>query len=101
MTRERVEALERDKRELRDEVRRLQSRADQLGPENARLAEALANAEANNVLATALVGVGGFLVSYAAFTGQSAKQWANVAAGCLLAGIGIMAWQTARRRHRA
>ena len=98
--RERIEALGADKSRLEARLDQLQARVDQLGPENARLGEALANAESNNTAATALIGVGGFLVSYATFTGHAAERWANVAAGCLLAGIGLMLWQTALRRRR-
>jgi len=60
--------------------------------------KALSNAESNNVVATILIGIGGCLVSYAGFTGKAAEKWANVAAGCLLAGIGLMTWQSVRRR---
>ena len=97
MTRERIDALENENQRLRDKVVELQARVDRLGPENARLVEALGNAESNSVFATIAVGVGGFLVSYATFTGNTAKIWANVAAGCLLLGIAMMAWQTVRR----
>jgi hypothetical protein len=99
MTRERIAALEEDKRRLQAEVDQLRARVDQLGPENSRLDEALGHAESNGVLATILVGTGGFLVSYATFTGQ-ATLWANGAAGCLIAGIVMMLWQSAYRRLR-
>ncbi len=100
MTRGRVEALEGDKRQLQAEVRRLQGRIDQLGPENSRLAEALANAESNHILATILVGGGGFAVSYATFVGKAASVvMANASAGCLLAGIAMMGWQALRARR--
>lgn len=99
MTQGRIDALEKDKRRLRAEVARLQSLVDRLGPRNARLVEALDNAVSNNVIATILIGVGGFLVSYATFAGKSAERWANVAAGCLLAGIGLMLWQSYRPRR--
>jgi hypothetical protein len=92
MTRERVDALERDKLQLQAEVVRLRERVEQLGPDNARLEEALSSAESNNTLAMILISVGGFAVSYATFTGQAAKIWANVAAGCLIAGIGMLFW---------
>src|SRR4051794_16666816 len=55
MTKGRISALEKDKRQLQIEVGRLQGRVDQLAPENSRLAESLANAEWNNVLAVILV----------------------------------------------
>ncbi len=93
MTRERIDALEADKRELKAEVGRL----IRLAPENARLEEALDNAGANNLVATILISVGGFLVSYATFTDKMAPKLAAAAAGCLLAGIGLMAWQSLRR----
>ena len=66
MTRERIDALEVEKAELKGEIARLLK----LEPENARLQEALSNAEANNVVATILIVAGGFLVSYATFTGR-------------------------------
>ncbi|MCA1685991.1 MAG: hypothetical protein LC745_08415, partial [Planctomycetia bacterium] len=65
MTRDRVQALEKDKRRLTTDVKQLGSKVEQLGPENARLLEALANSETNNAVATILTVVGGFLVSYA------------------------------------
>ena len=100
MTQGRIDALERDKQEIKTEVIRLQLLLDQIAPRNARLEEALGNAESNNVASTILIGVGGFLVSYATFTGKAAERWANVAAGCLLAGIGLMIWQSFRRWRR-
>ena len=96
MTRERIDALEGEKRELKGEVARL----SELAPENARLEEALSNAEFNGVLATSLIGIGGFLVSYATFTGKAAETWANVAAGCLLSGIALLLGQSVRRWRR-
>ena len=57
----------------------------------------MSNAETNNVIATTLIGFGGFLVSYATFTGKAAEIWANVAAGCLLSGIAILLAQSIRR----
>jgi hypothetical protein len=100
MTRERVDALEKDKKRLQTEVDRLRERVDQLGPENSRLGEALSNAESNNTLATILNTIGGFSVSYATFTGKAAETWSKGAAGCLLAGIGMLLWQSARRWRR-
>jgi len=97
MIRERIDALEKDKGQLQVEVIRLQVRVDELGPKNSQLQEALNNAESNNTLAMILIAVGGFTVSYATFTGDAAKAWANIAAGCLLAGIGMLFWQSARR----
>src|SRR5258707_14087513 len=76
MIRERIDALEEDRIYLRAEIVRLQARVDQLGPESSRLHEALSNAESNSTLATILIGLGGFLVSYATFTGQAAETWA-------------------------
>jgi hypothetical protein len=96
MTRERIDALERDKRRLAAEVARLQPYVEQ----NARLEEALSNAETNGGVATALIAIGGFLVSYATFTGRSAEFWANLAAGCLLSGIIILLSQSIRRWRR-
>lgn len=101
MARERIDALEKDKKRLQSAMDRLQARIDELGPENARLGEALGTAEANNLVATILIGVGGFLVSYATFTGKAAERWANIAAGTLLSGIVLMIWQSVRRRLRS
>lgn len=107
MNRERIDALEWDKHFFREEALRLQREVDRLGPEVARLEEsltrlrdALENAEANNVYATVLIGVGGFLVSYATFTEKLAEVWANLSAGLLLAGVGLLIWQFARRWRR-
>jgi hypothetical protein len=52
------------------------------------------------VIATILIGIGGFLVSYATFTGKPAETWANVAAGCLLSGIVLLFGQSLRRWRR-
>jgi hypothetical protein len=96
MTRERIDALERDKQELKAEVVRLVPCV----AENSRLEEALSNAEFNGVFATILIGAGGFLVSYATFTGKAATTWANLAAGCLLTGIALLLGQSVRRWRR-
>jgi hypothetical protein len=96
LMREYISSLERARDELRTETTRLQGEVDRLGPENARLAEALGNAQANNVLATILIGLGGFTVSYATFTGEAATLWANAAAGTLVAGVTLMVFQTSR-----
>ena len=98
LTREFIDALEADKAKLAAEVQRLQAKVDELGPENARLRESLSNAESNNTFTTILIVVGGFAVSYATFTGNSAQMWANAALGCLLAGVALLVWQTWRRR---
>jgi hypothetical protein len=66
-------------------------------PENSRLTEALNHAESGHIFAMILIGAGGFLVSYAAFTGRAAETWANVAVGGLLAGIVMMLWQSVHR----
>jgi hypothetical protein len=96
MTRERIDALERDKQELKAEVARLLPYV----AEKARLEEALGTAELLDVIATILIGIGGFLVSYATFTGKTAETWANVAAGCLLSGIVLLFGQSLRRWRR-
>ena len=101
MTCERITALEDERNLLRIAVERLQAQVDHLGPENARLVEALANAEMNSVLATMLIAGGGGIVSYATFfTGRVAPALANLGAGCLLGGIAVMAFQTIRRWRR-
>ena len=106
-TQDRIKALERDKRFYCKQAVSLQADIDRLGPEVARLREALgrsrdslANAEANNVYATVLIGVGGFLVSYASFTDKLARLWANLSIGLLLSGVGLLIWQSARRWRR-
>src|SRR4051812_2152506 len=93
MTIDRIKALESDRDLLRASVDRLQARVDELTPENARLHEALANAESNGTLATILIAGGGGIVSYATFTGQVAPSLANLGAGCLLSGMAIMLFQ--------
>ncbi len=100
MTKGRIEALENDKWQLQVEVKRLQGRIDEIGPANHRLAESLANAESNNLLATILIGVGGFAVSYATFMGEVAAKVADWSAGCLIAGITVMIFQSIRRWWR-
>ncbi len=62
--------------------------------------EAMGSTEANNAVATILIGVGGFLVSYATFTGNAASTWANASGGCLLGGIVLLLWQSSSRRRR-
>lgn len=96
MTRERIDALERDKEELKAEVARLLPYV----AEKARLEEALGVAELIDVLATILIGIGGFLVSYATFTGKVAQAWANFAGGCLVSGIVMLVGQSVRRWRR-
>ena len=98
MKRERIDALERDKAELKAEVARLLPIASESARENARLEEALQNAGANGIVPTGLIGVGGFLVSYATFTGRLAPRVADAAAGCLLSGIACMLRSSVRRR---
>ena len=107
MTRERIDALEHDKQTLQTKADRMEGEVDRLGSEVARLLESLGrvretldNAEANNVLATVLIGLGGSLVSYAAFTGNLAPVWVNLSAGLLLAGLGLLLWQSVRRWRR-
>jgi hypothetical protein len=100
MTRERIDALERDKSRLQSEVDRLLLQVVELIHKNARLEESLSNAEANSVLATILIGSGWFLVSYATFTGKMAGAWANFSAGCLMAGIFLLLFQSFRRWRR-
>ncbi len=93
MTRERIDALERDNRRLRAEVNRLLPYV----ADKARLEEALGAAELIDLVATILIGLGGFLVSYATFTGKMAQAWANFAGGCLASGVVILLGQSARR----
>jgi hypothetical protein len=100
MTRERIDALEKDKGQLQAEVARLQGVVDKLTPVESRLTEALRNAESNSTLATILIAVSGFSVSYATFAGRAATAWANIAAGSLIAGIVMLLWQSASRWRR-
>ncbi|MFO0949971.1 MAG: hypothetical protein U0835_02235 [Isosphaeraceae bacterium] len=101
MTRERIDALESDNERLRLRVAELQGRVDELAPANARLIQSLDNAESNGTLSTILIAVSGFAVSYAAFTEKLAGSVANLSAGCLMAGIVMMIWQSARRWRRS
>ncbi len=100
MIRERIDALEKDKARLQAEVERLSREVVELVAKSSRLEESLGNAENNSVVATSLIAIGGFLVSYATFTGQAAGAWANFSAGCLMAGIVILLLQTFRRWRR-
>ena len=97
MTRERIDALERDKAVYWDQMALLRRAVDRLGPENSRLKESLDNAEANNVYATVFISISGFLVSYASFTDKLAKSWAIFSAGMLVVGVGLLIWHSFRR----
>jgi hypothetical protein len=66
MTRERIDSLEADKRRLHERVEQLQAEVVRLAPENARLIEALRGAEANNIVSTILIGVGGGILLFTA-----------------------------------
>ena len=97
MTRDRIIWLENEHRWHREKVEGLQAALDGLTPENARLSEALKNAEANNFVSTILIGVGGAVISYATFTGKISQQVANVGCGVLLAGVFLMLIGNLRR----
>ena len=69
MTREHVDSLDEEHLRLLELVERFQSMIERLLPENARLNEALGNAVANNVIASAFITVGSGAIGYAAFFG--------------------------------
>jgi prefoldin subunit 5 len=99
MTRERIDALEADKCRLQDDVTRLQGEVNHLAPENARLREALANAEANDLVSTILIVVGGGVISYATFAGNVSRRVADMGAGALLGGVLLLVIANVRRRR--
>jgi hypothetical protein len=99
MTRERIDSLEADKRRLHERIEQLQAEVDRLAPENARLIEALRSVEANNIVATILIAVGGGIISYATFTGNVGPRVADVGGGALLAGAFLPFTATIRRRR--
>ena len=90
MTRERIVGLEQERDWHREKVERLQAERNRLAPENARLREALSNAEANNLVSTVLIVVGGGIISYATFTGRIGQRLADIGCGALLAGVFLM-----------
>jgi hypothetical protein len=85
-----IELLDRERQRLLDRLDRLQAAVDRLGPENARLEEALANAAANNVLATILVAIGGGSISFATFAESASKAVAYVGVAVLASGVLIL-----------
>lgn len=87
MTRERIDALENDKRRLIEAADRLQTEVNRLTPEVAHLSEALRNAEANNLVSTVLIVVGGGIISYATFVDGVGRRVADIGAGILLGGV--------------
>lgn len=97
MTRERIDSLIADKRKLESDVQRLQGEVDRLAPENARLKESLGSAEANNIVSTILIVLGGGVISYATFVGNVGPRVADTGAGMLLAGVLVLAFANLRR----
>ena len=97
MTRERIDSLELDKQRLQERLDELQIEVNQLAPVNARLKEALDNAQTINLVSTMFIAVGGGIISYATFTGKVGPQVADVGAGLLLAGVVLLLVATVRR----
>jgi hypothetical protein len=93
MTRERVMALDEDKKRLLAQVERLQDRLDQLGPENSRIEEALRHAESSSAFAAIVVTAGGVLASFSGFEGKWAPLLAHVGIGLSVSGVALMWWQ--------
>jgi hypothetical protein len=99
MTRERIDALEKDKKALQDEANNLRVDLRCLEPENERLREALGNAQANGLVSSAFTVVGGGLISYATFAEGVSKEIAAIGGAGLIAGVVIMAVQTVRAKR--
>ncbi len=97
MTRERIDSLEVDKDRLHQRIEHLQAEVIRITPENAQLREALKNAEANNLVSTILIVVGGGIISYATFTGNVGRRVADVGGGALLAGAFLLFTANVRR----
>ena len=105
MTADRIYSLESDKASLKADRSRLEGEVGDLRDrlmtevaEVARLKVLLSDANLLSTVALVLTGVGGFLVSYATFTGALAKTIADGSAGCLLAGIVLMIANSVLRR---
>jgi hypothetical protein len=90
--------LDRERQRLVEKVDQLQALVDRLGPENARLQEALANAAANNVLATILVAIGGGAISFATFAEGASKRVAYVGVAILMSGVLVLLFPAFRGR---
>src|SRR5689334_16584398 len=73
-----IELVDRERTRLLGRNEQLQEMVDRLGPESARLEEALGNAVANNVLGTILVAIGGGAISFATFAEGASKAMAYV-----------------------
>jgi len=97
MTRERIDSLEADKERLHQRIEHLQVEVIRIAPENAQLREALKHAEANNLVSTILIVVGGGIISYATFTGKVGQRVADVGGGTLLAGAFLLFTANIRR----
>jgi predicted phage tail protein len=93
-----IEHLDRERQRLLDRVEQLQALVDRIGPENARLHEALANAVANNVLATILVAIGGGAISFATFAEGASKAVAYVGVAILASGVLVLLFPAFRGR---
>jgi hypothetical protein len=96
MTRARITSLELDKRGLIKKVDTLQTSVDSLSPENARLREALGNAQTNGAISTVLTTIGGGIVSYATFTGKTSMYVATGGVVALLIGACLMITSSVR-----
>jgi hypothetical protein len=89
-----IELLDRERQRLLDRIEQLQATVDRLGPENARLEEALAN----NVLATILVAIGGGAISFATFAEGASKAVAYIGAALLASGVLVLVFPALRGR---
>lgn len=94
----RIEHLDRERQRLLHRNEQLQAIVDRLGPENARLEEALGNAVANNVLATILTVAGGGSISFATFVEGASKVVAWVGLATLVSGVLILLFPAFRGR---
>jgi hypothetical protein len=88
---DRIDSLERDKRALDKEVDELRVLVDRLAPENARLREALSNAQAYGTLASSLSLIGGGAISYATFITGKTNWVAHMGAMALVIGVIVSA----------
>ena len=93
-----IELLDEERRRLLKKVDELQAVVDRLGPENARLKEALGNAVANNVLATILVAIGGGSISFATFVEGASKVVAYLGVAVLVSGVLVLISPVLRSR---
>jgi hypothetical protein len=99
-----VEQLDRERQRLIDRLEQSQALVDRLGPENARLEEALGNAVAHGVLATVYVVIGGGALCVATFIAQTPRIVAYLGAALLASGVTVLllaAFRGRRAQHPA